>query len=791
MLKNYLLITLRNMMKNKLFIFINVLGMGLAVALCIIAYLNWNFREDWDKDQHLAEKIYLVQCWHDVAGKAHRYGGAPLPLGDHIRQNINDVNKVVRFISSESNFRIGDELFRTSLAYADSLFFEMFSFEVMHGLTADFKSKSTVLISDELARKYFNREDVVGEQITRISQGTLTEFTVAAVFKKPPLNSSFYFDAVTLWDNNEGIGAKADDWKEWNTIFLQIEDPANVPSVAKQLRQYIEPQHKAREDFKIREYYLENFKGFAARSIERPRLRGSALRYAMPKAVVDIPSIMAVLLLLLACFNFTNTSIALSSQRIKEIGIRKVMGGVRKQLILQFLGENLLLCFLGLVTGLILAELLVPAYDHLWVWLELDLKYADNAGFLLFLVGLLLLTALLAGAYPAFYITSFEPIGILKGKTKFGGTNWLTRVLLGVQFSISILTIIFAIGFYHNAEYQKNYDLGYYNTGVISVFVENEGAFNAYRDALSGNPNILQIAGTKNHLVNSYYQSAVKYGSLEREIEMMEVGDHYLEAMNMRIVVGREFRKDSETDRRESVLVSEEFVKQFGWKDDPLGKRLVWKDTIQFYVIGVVKDIYAHALFRPVEPMLLRYTAPSEYTQLVARVSPDKMAAANEFMEKKWKAVFPTTNYNGQFIDNKMRETIDTNNNVIVIFGFIGFFAGLMSATGLFTLVSLHILKRTKEIGVRKVLGASFGNIMGVISFEFLLIILFASLLGGIVGYVMVDVSMNAAWEYYEKVSPTTFITAVTIILFVAFITVGYKIIATARMNPVKTLRDE
>jgi putative ABC transport system permease protein len=511
----------------------------------------------------------------------------------------------------------------------------------------------------------------------------------------------------------------------------------------------------------------------------------------MPKAVVDIPSIMAVLLLLLACFNFTNTSIALSSQRLKEIGIRKVMGGIRKQLIAQFLGENLLLCFLGLLAGLVIAEFLVPAYDNLWNWLELDLSYTDNAGFLLFLVGLLLLTAVVAGGYSAFYITSFEPINILKGKTKFGGTSWLTRTLLGAQFSISILTIIFAIGFYRNAQYQKNYDLGYFTSGVISVDVGSEGSFNTYRDALSGNPDIVHIAGTRNHIGNSFFQSSVRWGAEERVVDVMEVGDNYLEAMNMTVLSGRPFTKDSKTDRQESVLVSEEFVNQFGWKDDPIGKRIVWRDTVQLYVIGVVKNVYARSLFRPVEPMMLRYIEPAQYTKLVARINPHKIASVNEYMERKWKSVFPNVVYEGFFIENKLRETIETNNNVIIIFGFIGFFAALMSATGLFTLVSLHILKRTKEIGVRKVMGASFTNILHVISFQFMLVILVASVIGGIIGYIMVDVSMDAAWEYYEKVTVSTFLSSVGIIFLLAVLTVGYKTITTARMNPVKTLRDE
>jgi putative ABC transport system permease protein len=792
MLKNYITIALRNMMRHKLFIAINVLGLGLAIAMCIIAWLNWRFSEDWDKTQMNAASIYRVQFWHDVPGKSERWGSSPMPLADHIRQNIKSVSKVVCFLPADVSFRIGDELFRASLGYADSLFFEMFTFDILHGNIADFKKKRTLFISDELARIYFNREDVTGEMVAQTINGAPVEFMVGGVFKKPPLNSSFAVDAFTQWDNVKDLGIRTDDWKAWNTTFVQFEDPALVPQVTKHLQQYVEPQNRAREDFKVRSYYLENFKGIARRSKEQPSVRGSHLRAAMPKAVVDMPVIMAVLLLLLACFNFTNTSIAVCGQRLKEIGIRKAIGGVRKQLIVQFLGESLFLCFLALLTGLLLAEFLVPAFDNLWTWLELDLNYADNLPFMLFLTALLLVTALVAGGYAAFYVTSFDPIAILKAKAKFGGAGRLTRVLLGVQFGIAMLTIIFAIGFYHNAHYQKNYDLGYFTAGVISVDVGDEPGFNTYRDALAGNADIIHIAGTKHHLLGAFDWTTVKYQSQERQVDMMKVGDEYLEAMNIRVIEGRSFTQDSETDRMESILVTEEFVKQFHWNvGDAVGKRVVWMDTVSLYVIGVVKDIYSRALFRPVEPMMIGYAAPAEYTKLIVHASPDKMRGINDFMDAQWKKVFPGRLYNGQLIDNKMKETLEINDNVITVFRFIGFFALLMSATGLFTLVSLQILRRTKEIGMRKVLGASFPSIICVISTEFVLILLFGSLAGGAAGYAMVNVSLDAAWEYYEKVSPITFIISVAIIFLLAVVTVGYKIASTAGMNPVRTLRDD
>ncbi len=796
MFKNYLLITLRSLLKNKLFIFINIFGIGIAIACCVVAYLNWKFNKDWDKGQVNAETIYRVEFWHEFQGNRNRYGMSPMPLGNYIKQNFKDVDKVVRFIPSGGNFRVGDELFATSVGYADAAFFEVFKYDLKYGNFNDFKDKSKIFISDELAKKYFNKEDVVGQPLTQLVNGKPREYLIGGVFKKQPINSSFNSETFTLWDNyweavKTGPDENENNWKQFAVLFLQINNANNLTSITQQLQQYIEPQNKAREDFKVKEYFLENFKGMGDRSRENPRLQGDWLRGGLPKEAITIPTIMAVFLLLLACFNFTNTSIAVSSRRLKEIGIRKVMGGMRSQLVFQFLAENLLLCFLGLIVGLLMAELLVPAYDSMWNWLELDLNYSNNAGFFVFLFGLLFFTAIVAGSYPAFYITSFEPISILKDKLKFGGTNWFTRILLGLQFFISLLAIVFAVAFYRNAEYQKNYDLGFTTNSVISAFIKDEGEFNVYRDALISNRDIKVIAGTKNHIATNFYNDPIKFGSVEKEVDIMDIGDNYMEAMDMKIISGRGFIKDSQTDRKESILVTEEFVKKFGWKDEPIGKRIVWMDTVQLYVVGVVKNVYARALWQPIEPLMIRYTKPENYKQIIVSTTPDKMKATNEFMEKKWKEVFPNVVYTGQMIDQELAETNEINTNIVKMFVFLGFFAILLSATGLYTLVSLNILKKMKQIGVRKVLGASMINIVRVINLEFVIILSVAAIIGGVGGYFATDTIMDSIWDYYKKLDIIGFTISIAIMFGVGVIAVAYKTISTASMNPTKTLRDE
>ena len=800
MFKNYLLITFRSLIKNKLFILINVFGMGIAIACCVVAYVNLDYFSKWDKSFGNTENIYRVQFLREFQNSIERYGVSPMPLRSFVKQNMKGVSQTSRYHSTYSDIRIGDEVFGTQMAFADSSFFDLFEFELKYGAFQNFGDRSKIFISDEVALKYFNKEDVVGEPFTQIILGKdgvrrPKEFIVGGVFKKKPWNSSFNFQIITLFDNFWDVNLNPDlsemSWKGFTgALFFQVDNPSDVSSITSQLQQFVEPQNKVREDFKITAYYLQPFVSMMKQNRNSPRVLDNFLG-SVPAEAFTVPAIMAFLILLLACFNFTNTSIAISSNRLKEIGVRKVMGGQRHQLISQFLGENFMLCFFSLLVGLAIADWLVPAYDSLWPWLELKLSYTENAGFILFLVGLLVATAIIAGSYPAFYITSYEPVSILKGTAKFGGTNWFTRILLGSQFVISLLAIIMSVAFYNNGKYQQEYDLGFTKSGVISTAISDEGSFNTYRDALAENKNIKIISGTKNHIATSYYQSPVKYESEMREVDIMDIGDNYFEAMEMSLIAGRHFEPNSETDRKESIIVTEEFVKAFGWKGDPIGKRIVLTDSIQLYVIGVVKNVYNQALFAPIKPMMIRYVFPNEYEQLIVSADSENISAVNAFMEKKWKEVFPNSQYNGRLMDAVLQESNNINKNVATTFGFLGFFAVLMTGIGLYTLVSLNIINKMKQIGVRKVLGASISNIVWTINLEFIINLIISIAIGGPLGYLAANSLMDSVWEYYLRLNLVGLAICIITMILVVAIAVGKKAFNAAALNPSDVLRNE
>lgn len=791
MIKNYLLITLRSMMKNKMFIFINIFGMAVAIACCIVAYFTYDFDASFDTMHKNGETLYRINSVRDFENNLKEYGYVPLPLGAAIIDNIEDVDQVTRFNYSWSDFKREDDMFPAELAYVDPDFFEMFTFEFLQGTSADLKDKSSVFISDKMAMKLFGTTDVVGKIISQVYGGALKEVRIAAVFKEQSQNSSFYGRAAFMNHENyfdEFKDNQRDDWKQETTIFVGIKDRGRVETVRKQLQGYTANNNKVREDFIVKGFELDYFPEMAHR--DRALSTNSWTWDAPPVAAVPGSAMMGILILLIACFNLTNTSIAISSRRLKEIGIRKVMGGVRNQLIVQFIGETLVICFFALLIGLVLTEVLIVGWNTLWEYMKLETHYLDSLQFISFLIAVLLFTALLAGSYPAFYISKFEPVSILKGKLKFGGTNYFTRILLGLQYSISLIAIICAFAFVQNANFQRDYDLGFDVRGSIITYINGQSEFETYRNSLRENPEILSIAGSSHSIFSSIYRDPVKVESKQIEVDIIDVGDDYLKTMELELIDGRDFVKDSETDRRESVIITKRMADVFGW-EKAVGKELTWMDTVKLYVVGVVKDVYTRGLWREMEPMMIRYTTPEKYSHLIVSAPKERISEINRFMESKWKEVFPNRLYNGRMLIADLQEAEEVNTNLVKMFVFLGIIAMLLSATGLFSLVSLNIIKRMKEIGVRKVLGASITNITRIINTEFVVILLIASVLGSALSFMMADWLMGSIWRYYQGTTPSAFIISVMVMFFISAVTIGYKVFSAASMNPVNTLRSE
>ncbi len=793
MLLNYIRLTFRTLLKNKTTFIINLVGMSIALGCCITAYVNYEFNVNFDKAQVNASKFYRVAFWNESEEKLVPYGVAPIPMGALIRENFKEADEVVRYMSKRAQFKITDEIFETEFIYTDPNFTKLFTMQLLHG-SLDITDKSTVLISDKLAITYFGSADVVGKPLSQVISGTTREFTVGGVYKAFLANSSFRFDLLSTFDNYFIDPSKQseveNDWKKWSTVFLYITNPAAIGRLEAQLQSYLKVQNEARPDLKAKSFYIEPFVGMSHRAVNE-RNQGHWMSSPMPPAAVLAPFFMAGFLLLVACFNFTNNAIAVAGSRLKEIGIRKVVGGKRKELIVQFLSETLIFALLALGVSLFIAEYLVMGWDSMWPNIELSVRYEGNLPFFGALAGLVILTALLAGGYPALYISSFRPIQVLRDKVQLGGMNWFTKSLLVFQFSISLAAVIFAIAFYFNSKFQKSFDLGYSYQSVIQVPLENGDQFVQLKNALASNTRIHSIGGSQHHIYSGSAKVATKVeANKEKEVDLLNVGDDYFKTLSIRLVSGRGFEKDRASDLKEGIIVNEEFVRFFDVKE-PIGQRVTMSDTLQYYIVGVVKDVYLNALFQPLAPLAFRYVPETNYRYLVASTDPENLVAVNDQIKADWKKLFPAALYTGRLMEERMVMALDHFDAVVIIYTFLGAVAIIMSVSGLFGLVSLNLQKRTKELGIRKILGAGGLHIVVQASKLFLVVMVFSFVLGSLMGSFMVNKLMDSVWEYYVGVDFRILGLAIIIIFTIATVTIFSKIVGVTVSNPADALRHE
>lgn len=791
MFKNYLKVAIRNLLSNKLYAFINILGLGVAIAYCVVAYLNHTYNYEYDGFHQNAGKIFRAKTLRVLTDHEERLGIAPRPLGPALAADFSAVENSVRLTTAGAVFKVGENVFNENILHADPSFFEMFTFPLKYGSPDVLQDKSKIVLSEEMALKYFGEENPLGKQITaRYGDGKTREFFVGAVAEKIPDPSSIQFDALAALDVLVDVGSdKPDDWADWaHAVFVQVSDAKQIENIENHLTPYVAAHNAAAPDFQIARMYFDSLKNLG-RNAWSEDLESDILKRAMHPAGMISPSIIAVLLLLMACFNYINTSIAFSSKRLKEIGVRKVIGGGRRQVIVQFMSENLLLCMLALVLGVALSEIFVPIHDNMWEYFELTLDYSKNLGLLAFLAGLLLFIGIVAGGYPAFYISAYQPVAILRGKQKFGGASMLSRVLLAFQFTVSILTVIGSFVFVKNADFLKNFDLGYNRDQAIVVPLADAKNYEPFRNAIEKNSGLVSVAGSRQHVGRNWYTRTIESAAVQTRADILAIGDEYLDTMKLRLVSGREFDKNFRGDVDASIIVNQKLVREFGWGDG-LGQT-VTLDSVRYSVIGVVEDFYNNGVWGQIKPCIFRLAKPEDFRYLVARIQANDMKAMNELLRSEWQRVVPDFPYEGFYQDEVMAEAISVSESIKTMFLYISVLAIVIAAMGLFALVSLNIARRTKEIGIRKVLGASMLSIVRLLNKEFVRLLIASALVASIAGYFSVQALLKSIYAYHVGFSLVPFVVAGLSVFVIAFLTVGSQVVKVATANPVDSLRYE
>lgn len=790
MFKNYLLVTFRNLYKNRIFALINILGLGMALSICIVAYFNHMFGYDFDRWHEHYDQIYRITSYRQMQEREQEYGLVPVPLGPAIKEDIPAILKSARLMRSYSPVRVGIENFNRQISYVDPEFLELFTFYLEAGNSDALLNPNYVLVSEEMADVLYGDEGAVGKPVSIFNDDNEEyTYTIGGVFRDLPQNSSFMIDILTHMENFLTMWEVDDTrWEQFaRVLFIQVPDPAALGAVAEGLKQYIPIQNEANESFTISGFNIVPLEEVKNNSRET---WSSALFPGLHPAAVIAPLVMAITILLIACFNFANTAIASAGKRLMEIGMRKVVGGVRRQLLFQFLIENYIICFLALMVGIVGSYFLVPAYSSMWEYMTIILTFTEFWSFWIFLILLLLLAGFIAGAYPALYISSFRPLNILQSKTRLGAGGPLAKILLGFQFTISVLSIVSGIIFSMNAVYQDTVDLGYARKELIVVPIRSE-EFNSFSEEIKRNPRVIDVAGTRNHPGYGWYRRSIEDEQKEIEVNMMDVGPNYFKTMGFTLTDGRYFSLEREdADREKNVVVNQMMVEAFGW-EDPVGKQVLMYDTIPFRIIGVVKDFYINGMWAKIEPTLMKLAPKESYYGIAVRAKSEDLPDILHSLRETWIKLFPNYPFEGMYQEDTLEDEKSINRSIKQVYIFLAIVATLLSMTGLYTLVSLSILNRTKEIGIRKVMGAPVTNIFVVLSRGFLINLAITSVLGCIGGYFLSEMLLDSIWENYLDFTPVIYIWSVLIILTVTAATIAGKIYQASNLNPTECLRYE
>jgi len=791
MFRNYFLVTFRNLWKNKVFTLINIVGLGIALAICIVAFFNHMFNYEFDRTHENFSEIYRVTSFRDMQGREQEYGIVPATLGLEIKKDIPGIERAARLMRTGSPVKMGDNIFPAQISFVDPEFLDIFTFPIINGDKSSIAGQGNVLISESMSKTLFGTEFPVGKSISIVNDGNMEfTFTVGGVFSDFPDNSSFRIDILSHFDNFLLMWRVNDaDWKFLTTVlFVQISNKSLIIPISEGLKNYLPVQNRAREDFRINRFTLVPLKEVGTNT---RNIWSSGLFPSLHPAALIAPAVMAIFILLIASLNFANTAIAIFSRRLKEIGLRKTFGGQRRQLVVQFLFETFIICFMALLLGIALSSVLVPAYSNLWAYMSIELTFSRYAFFWVFLVLLLLLTGFAAGVYPAINVSSFSPVNIMKGSNLFRGSGKLSLLLLTLQFSISVMALVMGIVFARNAEYQRTLDLGYDRDKIIIVPI-NGGLFTSFRDEILTNPKVISAEGTMNHLGWGSYRRPVKDADKQLEVDVMDIGSEYSQTIGLRLIDGRLFDRTRISADREnkSIIVNQKLVNDFGWSSG-VGKTITLYDTTTFRIIGVVEDFYMSGVWEEIEPAMLRLSTSDNYNVLAVRANPEDLPGVLDFISQKWKTLGTNQIFGGRLQEDLFQEEKDINGSILKVNLFLAIVATLLSLIGMYNLVSLDVMKRTKEVGIRKIQGAPVPVIMFLVSKKFLIVLLVASVLGCAGGFYMSIMLMDSIWDYFVRISAGILLLSALIMIIATILTISFKVVRAAMKNPAESLRYE
>lgn len=785
MWQNYLKIGLRNIARNWLASTISITGLVLAIGCAITTFIFADFMFHMDSFHANRENTYQIVRHMPEEDGEQIYGTSPLLLGAEIENSHPSVEAVTRMHHEYGYVRHGSNVFRDKVLFVDPSYFEMFSFPLERGDASRLKDKQAIFLNKNMAVKYFGDLDPIGKEMSIKFGDRVLLFDVAGIINQVPSNASFQPRIVVPLANYLVLNQEAKDWSHLvNATFVQLKDGSKPEELSSVLSNYSSLFDADNPKTPMSGYEMISLTNLSKRAegiqdrVSFGNGRGGTIGIA----------IMGFLLLLFACFNYMNIAVASATKRLKEIGIRKVMGSNKSGIIQQFLVENFLLCFFALALGAVVAYFIImPGFNYITP-IEVPFQFSSPLTAILFFASVLFATGFLSGSYPAFYISRFQPISILKGTLSIKTKNYFSRSLLTFQFFLAFTTIIGSFIFTDNAQFVKEKSWGYDPTGILSVRVPNVVDLEKLKNKAGVLGGVSAVSSSKGQVgVVSPHFTFEEFDNKFKAITY-DVRSGYLPLMDMTLVEGRFFDPSKEEAENTALVVNELFVQKMGWADG-VG-RTVQFEGVNRHVIGVVKDFY-HAFFDQDDQRPMLFTNNSRpHDFLIIKTKGDLMEV-DALMAEAWHGVLPNDPYNS-YVQSDLfdRHYTNVDNNISLMLT-VTIMTIVLSCLGLYGLLSFSLQKKVKEFSIRKVLGAEQFHIVKLANKEFLWVLIISFGIGAPCAIFLMDMVKVELFTIAKPFSIWPILAALGITFLTISLTVMGQVLKATRLNPAKILRSE
>jgi len=810
---NYVKIALRTLRKQKLYGFINIVGLALGIACCLLLGLFVADELTFDTMHTEGDRIFRVariSLDEDGTPSGDPYTPyMPIPAGPALKTDMPEVEQFVRFKRFDMLVRGDDLTAEEEVVFADPTVLEVFTFPLRSGTTTALERRDGVVLSAAMARKYFGRTDPVGQTFDIRFQGQFEPHVVTAVAEVPS-NSTVRFDVLLpferAYDQYPWMETRAGRFDASSTLtYVQLREGADVAAVEAKMDAFIEAHYGGHIQAMRDEGYWNGdgapiayyFQPLPAIHLD-PTVHAGLTPPSNP-LYAQILGAIALAVLLIACINFMTLAVCRSTSRAKEVGVRKTMGAHRRQLLGQFWGEALLMSTLGLGLGLALAALFLPTFNTL-TGKALSFGLVPLPLTIAVLVGLVVLTGLVAGSYPAVLLSRLRPVESLKQRVRLGGSHAFARSLVVVQFALSIFLLAGTFVLSAQLDYIQSRDLGYDREQVAVVPLDEAGSGEALarlRTALAGNTAVTDVTGTTISFGRGTSSYGFQHEGEQLDIVVYGVESDFIETMEMDLLAGRDFDPALATDSTDAVVINEALVRALGWAGaaEAVGQRLPdgfeWGEEVQApLVVGVVRDFNFRSLHEAVEPALLILPVRDDLQYALARFAPGRTRDGLDALETAWTEIAPGLPFDAGFLDEDLAAFYENEARWAQIVQWATLFALAVACLGLFGLASLTVTQRTKEIGIRKVLGASAGSIAVLLSRGFAVLVGVAVFIAAPLAYLAAERWLEG-FAYRIDLGLGLFLLAGGLALIVALATVGTQALRAASSDPVEALRYE